>query len=199
MVLCDMDIHYQLRHGRIVIDPLWDCALQIQPCSVDLRLGNEFKIFPLHFFDGQRVPSPVLDPLEQNAADLMESVRIEEGEGFILHPNHFALACTVERLKIPADILGRVDGRSSIGRLGILIHATAGLIDPGFEGYLTLELGNIGPYPVVLHPGMRICQISFEMLSQKCSRPYGSRQGSKYQDQTGATASRICQDTDSRK
>jgi dCTP deaminase len=198
MVLADKDIRYQLRHNRIVIDPLWDCGLQIQPCSVDLRLGTEFKVFPKPDVNYEGIEA-MIDPLEDNPADLMKTFSLEEGMSFVLDPGDFALACTVERIKIPDDILGRVDGRSSIGRLGILIHATAGLIDPGFEGYLTLELANIGPYPVILTPGMRICQISFEMLSQKCSQPYGSRKGSKYQDQIGATASRIYQDTDSRK
>lgn len=199
MVLSDREIFKYLDEGWIGIEPLDDPELQVQPCSVDLRLGTEFKIFPGWRKDGLSLPNPVLDPLAQNAVELMETIQIGEDQGFILHPNHFALACTVEKLKIPADILGRVDGRSSIGRLGILIHATAGLIDPGFEGYLTLELGNIGPYPVLLHPGMRICQISFEQLTSPCGRPYGQRKGSKYQDQVGATASMIHRDPDSRK
>jgi dCTP deaminase len=192
MILSDREIRDYLKCKIIEIDPLDDPWVQIQPCSVDLRLGNDFKVFRKSLEYNLRV----VDPYKKNVSELMDTVLVGDGASFILPPNHFALACTIERVCIPSHILGRVDGRSSIGRLGILIHATAGLIDPGFDGYLTLELANLSPYPVVLYPGMRICQISFEMLSWKCENPYGSRKENKYQHQTGATMSKLYKDLD---
>lgn len=195
MVLSDTDIYAELTSGALEITPIGSLEKQLQPCSVDLRLGWEFQLFQ-NRTEGE---CRAIDPSSFHKEEWMQAMTLREGEPFVLHPGDFALACTIETVSIPDTLLGRVDGRSSIGRLGILVHATAGLIDPGFKGILTLELANIGQHPVFLDPGMRICQISFERLSSPCRVPYGSRQGSKYQHQVGATASRICQDGDGRK
>lgn len=187
MILSDRDIRLALERGEIVIEPVHDLALQIQPCSVDLRLGPTFALF-------RQSSTPLIDPDIHQASDFTETIEIKDGESFVLHPGEFVLASTVERVVIPDNLLAKVDGRSSLGRLAILIHATAGFVDPGFRGTITLELSNVGKLPVALRPGMRICQISFEQLSSTCERPYGASRGSKYQDQVGPTPSRIRDD-----
>jgi dCTP deaminase len=187
MILSDRDIKQALAEGRIMIEPLDDPDLQIQPASVDLRIGTRFILF-------RHARTPFIDPLAQDAADYTEPMEIGEDERFILHPGEFVLAATKERVRLPDDLVGRVDGRSSIGRLGLQMHATAGFIDPSFEGNITLELSNVGRMPVALHPNMRVCQISFEPLSSPAERPYGAGRGSKYQGQSGPTASRIHRD-----
>jgi dCTP deaminase len=187
MILSDRDIRAGLESGHIVIDPLEDPELQIQPCSVDLRLGNRFVVF-------KHSHKPFIDPLADDARDYTETLNVPDGAAFFLHPGEFVLGTTKERVELPHDLVGRVDGRSSIGRLAIMIHATAGFIDAGFKGMITLELSNVGKMPVALHPNMRVCQISFEQMSSPAERPYGSRAGSKYQDQSGPTPSRIHRD-----
>jgi dCTP deaminase len=187
MILSDRDIKQALAEGRIGIEPLDDPDLQIQPASVDLRIGTRFILF-------RHARTPYIDPLAQDAADYTEAMEIGEDERFILHPGEFVLAATKERVRLPDDLVGRVDGRSSIGRLGLQMHATAGFIDPSFEGNITLELSNVGRMPVALHPNMRVCQISFEPLSSPAERPYGVGRQSKYQGQSGPTASRIHRD-----
>ncbi|WP_053238873.1 dCTP deaminase [Sandaracinus amylolyticus] len=188
MILSDRDIEAALDARRIVIDPLVDRAVQIQPCSVDLRLGSRFALF-------RSSATPFVDPELDDPDTLTEIVEVEDGQQFVLHPGEFVLGSTVERVEVPDDLLAKVDGRSSLGRLAILIHATAGFIDPGFRGTITLELSNVGRLPVALRPGMRICQISFETLSSPAQRPYGdARRSSKYQDQSGPTPSRIKRD-----
>lgn len=185
MILSDRDIKERLRSGKIVIEPLENPQVQIQPSSVDLRLGSQFKIF-------RHVEKAYIDPLKDDAEDYTETKTITGEKPFILHPNEFALASTIERVEVPEDLVAHVDGRSSLGRLALLIHATAGFIDPGFKGNVTIELSNVGKMPIALYPGMRICQISFETLSSSAELPYGHPiRGSKYQNQMGPISSRI--------
>ncbi len=184
MILSDRDIKKYLNEGKIKIIPYPD-EIQIQPASVDLRLGNKFRIF-------KHTKKAFIDPLRDNASDYSEIIEICENEAFILHPGEFALGITRERVEVPGNIVARVDGRSSLGRLAILVHATAGYVDPGFRGNITLELSNVGKMPVALYAGMRICQISFELLSSEAEVPYGDkRKKSKYQNQEEPTSSRI--------
>lgn len=184
-VLSDRTIKGELAAGRIVIDPLDEDA--IQPASVDLRLDSHFRIFRV-------TTRPYVDVLEQ-VDDLTQLVTIAPDEPFIIQPGAFCLATTLETIALPDDIVARVDGRSSLGRLGLLVHATAGYVDPGWTGKLTLELSNQSQMPIALYYGMRIAQISFLRLSSPVDRPYGSPGlGSKYQGQTGPTPSRVFED-----
>jgi dCTP deaminase len=185
MILSDRDIVARLAQGDLEIGPLSDAALQIQPASVDLRLGRDFLVYHAARID-------CLDPREPSGiADAMDRVSIEGDRAFILHPGEFALGTTEERVKMPADLVGVVDGRSSIGRLAVVVHATAGFIDPGFAGQITLELSNIGAIPVKLYPGMRIAQIVLHEMRSPAERPYGAARGSSYGDQSGPQPSRI--------
>jgi dCTP deaminase len=192
MILSDQQILVMLKDGALVIDPLDDPEVQIQPASVDLRLANHFMVM-------RHSSIPFIDPLEDVPAHYMDERRIFQGdqETFIIHPGEFVLAATIERVKLPDNLVGRVDGRSSLGRLGLQMHSTAGFIDPGFEGNITLELSNVGRLPVKLHPGMRVCQISFDVMSEPARRPYGhpSRR-SKYQGQSGVMPSRVYRDAE---
>ncbi len=184
-VLSDRTIKEELAAARLVIDPL-DEAL-IQPASVDLRLDRTFRLF--------RVTRRPFVDVRRPVDDLTELVTIEDGEPFIIQPGTFCLGSTIESVTLPNDLVARVDGRSSLGRLGLLVHATAGYVDPGWTGCLTLELSNQSQMPIALYYGMRIAQVSFLRLSTPVDRPYGSPQlGSKYQGQTGPTPSRISQD-----
>jgi dCTP deaminase len=187
MILSDREIRSALESGHLAIEPLDDPEVQIQPASVDMRLGNRFVVF-------RHSSKPYIDPAVDDAAEYTEVVQIADDEAFYLHPGEFVLGTTRERVRIPEDLVGRVDGRSSIGRLAILVHATAGFIDPGFEGNVTLEFSNVGKMPVRLRPNMRVCQISFERLSSPAEQPYGVARGSKYQGQVGPTPSRIHRD-----
>ena len=184
MILSDVDILRRLENKSLFIEPIWDIDVQLGPSSVDLRLSNEFVVF-------RREKKPFIDPFSDDPQAFTEKIVLNENEPFIIHPQEFVLASTIEYVKIPNDLVGRVDGRSSLGRLGIIIHATAGFIDPGFEGTITLEITNINVMPVALYPGMRICQISFEPVTTEVNRSYGSRKGSKYQGQRGPTLSRL--------
>lgn len=188
MILSDRDLKERLERGDLVITPLDDPELQIQPASVDLRLDSDFVVYKLPHV-------PFIDPRDPESLNTYtESVKIEEGSAFILHPGEFALGSTLERVRIPPDLVARVEGRSSIGRLAIVVHATAGFIDPGFEGQITLELSNLGRLPVKLYPGMRISQVVLHTLVSPAERPYGPERGSKYQGQGGPVASRIQSD-----
>ncbi len=182
MILCDYSIRTQIALGRIVIDPMEES--QVQPASVDVRLGNTFLAFRRH-------AAEAIDPREVDEG-LMEKVTVSEEQPFILHPSEFALGTTLERISVPDDIVARVEGKSSLGRLGLLIHATAGFVDPGWKsGQLTLELSNVAPLPIKLWPGMKIAQLSFMRMDQPAERPYGHPElGSKYQGQSGPVASR---------
>ena len=186
MILSDRDIHARLRQGDLKISGISDEEQQVQPASVDLRLSAEFLIYK---------PARVacLDPREPaTLTAATERVKVPTGEAFILHPGEFALGSTIERVSIPHDLVARVDGRSSVGRLAIVVHATAGFIDPGFQGQITLELSNIGPIPVKLYPGMRVAQLVFHELKSPAEVPYGSAErGSSYQGQQGPQTSRI--------
>ncbi len=184
-ILSDRDIKKYLEEGKIAIEPLED-EKQIQPSSVDMRLGDEFKVFKV-------VRKPYIDPKDpEDLASYMESTTVPEGEAFIIHPNEFALATTYEYVKLPDDIVARVEGRSSMGRLGVTMHVTAGFIDPGFEGRITLEISNIGAMPVALYPGQRVCQIVFETMTSPSEIPYGHPdRNSKYMGQKRPESSRI--------
>jgi len=181
VLLSDRDLRAQLDAGRIVLDP-YDPAL-IQPSSIDVRLDRYFRLFDNHKY-------PHIDPaLEQ--PDLTRLVEVDDDEAFVLHPGEFVLASTVELVGLPDDIAARVEGKSSLGRLGLLTHATAGFVDPGFSGHVTLELSNVATLPIKLWPGMKIGQLCFFQLSSPAEHPYGTRQrGSHYQGQRGPTASR---------
>ncbi len=189
-ILSDVDIKKYLDEKRIEIDPITD-EKQIQPSSVDLRLGNEFKSFRI-------ISKPYIDPLDNTDLEsYMESFEIAKDKPFIIHPGEFTLATTYEFVKLPDDIVARVEGRSSMGRLGVTMHVTAGYIDPGFEGNITLEISNIGKMPVALYPGQRVCQIVFETMTSPSAKPYGHEdRDSKYMGQKGPQVSRIKQDFD---
>ncbi|TSD15936.1 dCTP deaminase [Haloglomus irregulare] len=185
MILSDADILRRLERGDLVVEPLDDIDLQVQPASVDLRLGREFLEF-------QRTNIPCIHPnSEAEVNEYVHETVVEEGGEFILHPGDFVLGTTHERVEIPDDLIAHVEGRSSLGRLAVVVHATAGLCDPGYRGQITLELSNLGNAPVALTPGMRISQLTFTELTSPADRPYGSERGSKYQDQQGPQASRI--------
>jgi dCTP deaminase len=187
VVLSDRSIREEISRGRLVIDPLGDGC--IQPSSVDLRLAPVFRVFRVGI-----LPRPYLD-VAQPMDGFTELVEVAEDDPFIIQPGEFVLAATLETITLPDDIVARVDGKSSLGRLGLLIHATAGFVDPGWTGRLTLELSNVAKMAIAVRPGMRICQISFLRLSTPAERLYGSPGlGSKYQGQTEPTASRVYQD-----
>ena len=181
MILSDRTIREEIEAGRIVIDPLDEA--DIQPSSVDLHLDRLFRVFRNHtmgFID-----------VKHHMEDLTELVQIEPEDVFMLHPGEFVLGSTFERVALPADLVGRLEGKSSLGRLGLLIHSTAGFVDAGWDGHLTLELSNVANLPIALYPGMRIGQISFLRMTTPAEHPYGSSKvGSKYQGQRGPTPSR---------
>lgn len=193
-ILSDHDIKKYLKSGLIIIDPLEDPERQIQPSSVDLRIGNEFKGFKI-------IRKPCIDPQEpEDIESYMESYHIEDGESFIIHPGEFALATTYEYIGLPDNLVARVEGRSSIGRLGITMHVTAGYIDPGFHGRITLEISNIGKMPVALYPKQRVCQIVFETMTSPAEKPYGHpERESKYMGQLKPETSKIKEDYELRK
>jgi dCTP deaminase len=185
MILSDRDIRRRLEEGDLVVEPLDDPEVQLQPASVDLRLGREFLEF-------QRTNIPCIHPeSDDEVAEYVDETVVDEGDDFVLHPGDFVLGTTRERVEIPPDLIAHVEGRSSLGRLAIVVHATAGLCDPGYKGQITLELSNLGAAPVALSPGMRISQLTFTVLSSAAERPYGAERGSKYQGQAGPQASRI--------
>jgi dCTP deaminase len=181
-VLSDRDIRAAMQAGRIRIDP-YDAAC-LQPSSVDLHLDGDFRVFRNNRYPyiDVRAPQP----------DLTELVTVAEDEAFILHPSEFVLGQTLEWVELPDDLVARLEGRSSLGRLGLLIHSTAGYVDPGWKGNLTLELSNVANLPIALYRGMSIGQISFLKMSSPVERPYGSKDlGSKYQGQSSPTESRF--------
>ena len=181
MLLSDRDIRAELESGRISLAPA-DPAL-VQPASVDVRLDRFFRVFENHRY-------PHIDPATDQP-DLTRLVEPPLGEPFVLHPGEFVLASTYEVVTLPDDVAARLEGKSSLGRLGLLTHSTAGFIDPGFTGHVTLELSNVATLPILLHPGMRIGQLCFFRLSSPAEHPYGSvLHGSRYQGQRGPTPSR---------
>ena len=181
MLLSDKSIREAIDSKRITIDP-FDGAL-VQPASVDLRLGRQLRIF-------RTTRIPFIDVM-QELPDLTEMVEIDEVSPFYLHPNEFALGVILERVRLPSDLAARLDGKSSLGRLGLMVHSTAGWVDPGWNGYLTLELSNVAGVPISLYYGMKVSQISFFELTTPATQPYGSSGlGSKYQNQAEPTPSR---------
>ena len=187
MVLSDRTIERLLGEGRIEIDP-YDPGL-LQPSSVDVRVDRYFRVF-------RNSRYPFID-VRKAQEDLTELVTVPGDEPFILHPGEFVLGSTLERIVLPDDLVARLEGKSSLGRLGLLIHSTAGFIDPGWDGHVTLELSNVANLPITIYHGMKIGQISFMQLSEAADHPYGSGDlGSKYQGQMGPTPSRYWQNFD---
>jgi dCTP deaminase len=181
VLLSDRDIRTQLDAGRVTLEP-YDVEM-IQPASIDVRLDKYFRLFDNHRY-------PVIDPA-QDQPDLTRLVDVGPDDPLVLHPGEFVLGATYERVTLPDDIAARLEGKSSLGRLGLLTHSTAGFIDPGFTGHVTLELSNTATMPIMLWPGMKIGQLCFFQLSSAAERPYGSgATGSRYQGQRGPTASR---------
>lgn len=185
MILSDRDIKKFISEGKIRISPTPDFAKQLGPCSLDLHLGDTMKVF-------KTSPYPYLDLKGTVEVEkLMDEIKVAEGGPFILQPGSFALAITKEEFTLPDDLMGRLDGRSSLGRLGIVVHSTAARFDPGWSGKAVMELGNLGPMPVILYEGMRICALTFETLSSPAEMPYGKKQTDKYVQQGNPQASKI--------
>jgi dCTP deaminase len=184
VLLSDRDIRAEVASGRVVLDP-FDPEM-VQPSSIDVRLDRWFRLFDNHRY-------PVIDPAEDQP-DLTRLVEVDGDEALILHPGEFVLGSTYEAVTLPDDVAARLEGKSSLGRLGLLTHSTAGFIDPGFTGHVTLELSNVATLPIKLWPGMKIGQLCFFRLSSAAEHPYGSSvYGSRYQGQRGPTASRSAQ------
>jgi dCTP deaminase len=190
MVLSDVDIRRYIQQDKIKIDPPLPPE-QFGSCSVDFRLGNDFSVF-------EHSRHALIDLREKTAIQgLMRTIEVPDGEPFVLQPGEFALAITKELLELDDDILGRLEGRSSLGRIGIIVHGTAGLFDPGWTGKATLELSNLGRMPVALYPGMRICSFTFEQLSSRVEVPYRKKVGNKYAGQDRPLASKLASETGS--
>ena len=180
-VLSDGTIRRLVADGRVVIDP-WAPDM-VQPASVDLRLGDSFRVFHNHL-------APAID-LDRPPEHLTELIMIRPDESFVIHPGEFVLGATLERVELPDDVVARIEGKSSLGRLGLIVHATAGFVDPGFAGTLTLEITNLTRIPIILWPGKPIAQLSFMALDRPAERPYGHPElGSHYHGQVAATESR---------
>lgn len=181
VILSDRSIRDLVAEGRLVISP-YDASL-VQPASVDVRLGRQFRVM-------RNSRMTHIDPTVDNDG-LMETVEVPDGEPFVLHPGEFALGHTAETFELCDDVVGIVNGKSSLGRLGLQVHATAGFVDPGFAGVIVLELSNVATLPILLRPGMKVAQMVFQRLDQAAERPYGHPDlNSKYQGQAGAVASR---------
>ncbi len=181
MLLSDQDLRKEVESGRLLLEP-FDVEM-VQPSSIDVRLDRFFRVF-------NNTRYTHIDPsLQQD--ELTSLVEAQDGEPFVLHPGEFVLGSTYEMVTLPDDLAGRLEGKSSLGRLGLLTHSTAGFIDPGFSGHITLELSNVANLPITLHPGMKIGQLCLFKLSSPAEHPYGSKQaGSRYQGQRGPTPSR---------
>ncbi len=181
MLLSDRDILAEIDAGRVALDP-YEPSM-IQPSSIDVRLDKFFRVFDNHKY-------PHIDPA-QDQSDLTREVEVNGDDAFILHPGEFVLGSTFEYVTLPDDVAARLEGKSSLGRLGLMTHSTAGFIDPGFQGHITLELANVATLPIKLYPGMKIGQLCFFRLTSAAENPYGSEKyGSRYQGQRGPTASR---------
>ncbi len=192
MILSDRDIRAYLQRGKISITPVPNLDEQLGSCSIDFHLGSTFKIF-------NHSKYPYIDPRSPNlTSELMKEISISPDEAFIMRPGEFCLATTVEHLKIDNDLLGRLEGRSSLGRIGIIVHSTAARFDPGWDGIPVLELGNIGVLPVALYPRMKICSFTFEELSSPSDNPYTKRKDAKYIGQKSPEASKISQELGSK-
>jgi len=184
MILSDRDIKQALTDGRIKIEPSDGLEKRIGPDGIDFRLGNTFLVF-------ERNKQAYIDPRHaQTATGTTRQIVVKTGEPFIIHPHELVLATTLERVALPDDLLGRLEGRSSLGRLGIIVHSTASVFHPGWDGTATMELGNLGVMPVALYPRMRICSFTFEKMSSPVEQPYGSTTN-KYQGQSGPLPSGV--------
>jgi dCTP deaminase len=185
MVLSDRDIKKALKTGDLKITPAPDFKIQLGACSIDLRLGNSFRIF-------DHGKNAYIDPTKKDYSnEITRELKVKKGERFIMQPGDFVLAVTMEKIKICPKLLGRLEGRSSLGRLGIVVHSTASVFDPGWDGQAVLELGNLGRIPVALYPGMRICAMTFEQLSSDAETPYSKKKEAKYKFQNGPLESKI--------
>lgn len=180
MILSDRDLKVYIKDGKIRVKPLID--ENIRSVGIDLRLGDEFKLFKMNH-------KTHIDPSKDDIDDGVDVIKVKEGNNFIIHPGEFVLGVTKESVELPDNISARIDGRSSLGRLGIIVHSTAGRVDPGWSGSLTLEISNIGKLPVALIPGMRFCSLVFETISSPVERSY--KKIGKYTGQKGPTTSRI--------
>lgn len=185
MILSDKDIKKALKAKRIVITPAPDLSEQLGSCSIDFHLSKSFRVFKHSAYPYIDLKSTI------DTKDLMKQINVPKGEPFIMQPGDFALAITVENLKLPDDLLGRIEGRSSLGRLGIIVHGTASIFDPGWDGKPVVELGNLGMMPVALYPGMRICAFTFEELTSRVEVPYTKKANAKYAIQKSPLASRL--------
>ncbi len=186
MILSDVDIKQAIKQGRIKITPAPDLKIQLGPCDLDLHLGALFQVFDHSKY-------PYID-VKKNVEGTMREIKVKEGEVFIMQPKEFALAITLESLELANDLMARMEGRSSLGRIGIIVHGTAGTIHPGWKGKITLELGNFGTMPVALYPGMRICKFVFEELKSTTSQPYWKSKRAKYSSQKSPHPSRLIND-----
>jgi len=185
MILSDKDIKKALVSGRIKIKPAPDLAVQLGSCSIDLRLDSLFRVFEYSKY-------PYIDPTKKDYSnEITRVVKVKKGESFILQPGDFVLAATFETIVIAPDLLGRLEGRSSLGRLGIVVHSTASIFDPGWNGQAVMEMGNLGRMAVALYPGMRICAMTFEELSSAAEVPYTKKKHAKYVFQKGPGESKI--------
>ena len=185
MVLSDRDLKKALKTGSIKITPYPDLKTQLGSCSIDLRLGNTFRVF-------EHSRSSFIDPSKKDySQEITREVRVKTGEHFVMQPGDFVLAVTLERVKIANDLMGRLEGRSSLGRVGIVVHSTASVFDPGWDCKCVLELGNLGRMAVSLTVGMRICAMTFEELSSKAQVPYSMNKRSKYINQDGPDESKM--------
>jgi len=188
MILSDRDIKQALKSGHIKITPKPDLTVQLGSCNLDLRLGNIYRVF-------NHSRTPYIDPQNTKTfAEITTEIVIKNGESFTLHPGEFILAMTKEYVEMPDNLMGRLEGRSSIGRLGVVVHSTAATVDPGFRGNITLELANMGRIPVMLYPGMRICSISFEQLTGPAEIPYYKKKSAKYAGQKAPDSSKIAEE-----
>ncbi len=181
MILSDRDLRTEIAAGRIIIEPFDESC--VQPSSIDVKVSNLFRVFRNH-------TAAVID-VKKDLSELTELVEVGPNDAFMLHPGEFVLGSTLERVAIADDLVARVEGKSSLGRLGLLIHSTAGFIDAGFDGHITLELSNVANLPITLYPNMKIGQVSFMTMTTPADNPYGKgARGSKYQGQRGPTPSR---------
>lgn len=185
MILSDTDIKKALKDKRIVIKPTPDLKIQLGSCSIDLRLGYLFRVFDHSKY-------PYIDPYKKDyGEEITKEIKLKDGQQFIMQPGDFVLAVTLENVKIPDNMMGRLEGRSSLGRMGIVVHSTASIFDPGWDGRCVLELGNLGRMAVALTPGMRICAMTFEELKSPSETPYNKRRDAKYVMQQGPLESKI--------
>lgn len=188
MILSDRDIKKFLKTGVIKIHPSIDPKVQLGSCSIDLRLGHTFRVFNHSRY-------PYIDPYDRKlSGEMTNEIEISEGEPFILQPADFVLATTIESIELPNDLLARLEGRSSLGRLGIVVHSTASVFEPGWKGKVVMEMGNMGRMPVALYPGMRICALTFEQLSTPVDIPYNKKASAKYVNQKSPLASKIAEE-----